>query len=108
MSVSSLMKGRSAPNAIMVGENKLGFDARSCAFLFHKRQRVLEKRSHATQRRTRMLALHYFRTLLSHALSLWCWLNTSLFDPYRPELHYMRGPGPKWREKHVRSVNFAS
>ena len=23
-----------------------------------------------------------------------------IFDPYRPELHYMRGPGPKWREKH--------
>jgi hypothetical protein len=23
-----------------------------------------------------------------------------LSDPYRPELHYMRGPGPKWREKH--------
>jgi hypothetical protein len=23
-----------------------------------------------------------------------------MFDPYRPELHYMRGPGPKWREKH--------
>lgn len=23
-----------------------------------------------------------------------------LFDPYRPECHYMRGPGPKWREKH--------
>ena len=23
-----------------------------------------------------------------------------LFDHYRPELHYMRGPGPKWREKH--------
>ncbi len=21
-------------------------------------------------------------------------------DSYRPELHYMRGPGPKWREKH--------
>ena len=20
--------------------------------------------------------------------------------PYRPELHYMRGPGPKWMEKH--------
>jgi hypothetical protein len=19
-----------------------------------------------------------------------------LFNPYRPELHYMRGPGPKW------------
>jgi hypothetical protein len=20
---------------------------------------------------------------------------------YRPEEHYMRGPGPKWREKHM-------
>jgi hypothetical protein len=27
----------------------------------------------------------------------------SLFDPYRPELHYMRGPGPKWHAKHGRS-----
>jgi hypothetical protein len=25
---------------------------------------------------------------------------TRLFDPYRPERHYMRGPGPKCREKH--------
>jgi hypothetical protein len=25
----------------------------------------------------------------------------SLVDPYRPELHYMRGPGPKWRAKHA-------
>jgi hypothetical protein len=24
-----------------------------------------------------------------------------LSDHYRPELHYMRGPGPKWLEKHV-------
>jgi hypothetical protein len=23
------------------------------------------------------------------------------FDPYQPELHYMRGPGPRWREKHA-------
>jgi hypothetical protein len=22
------------------------------------------------------------------------------YDPYRPELHYMRGPGPKWHAKH--------
>ena len=27
-----------------------------------------------------------------------------LFDPYRPELHYMRGPGPKCREKQGLSV----
>ena len=24
----------------------------------------------------------------------------SVLHPYRPELHYMRGPGPKWMEKH--------
>jgi len=27
-------------------------------------------------------------------------LTHALFDDYRPELHYMRGPGPKWHEKH--------
>jgi hypothetical protein len=32
----------------------------------------------------------------------WCRLAAPLFDLYRPELHYMRGPGPKWREKHAR------
>jgi hypothetical protein len=30
----------------------------------------------------------------------WQALTKSLFDDYRPELHYMRGPGPKWHEKH--------
>jgi hypothetical protein len=28
-------------------------------------------------------------------------LVQALSDHYRPELHYMRGPGPKWREKHA-------
>jgi hypothetical protein len=27
-------------------------------------------------------------------------LRKTMFDIYRPERHYMRGPGPKWREKH--------
>jgi hypothetical protein len=35
----------------------------------------------------------------------WRRLSASLFDPYRPELHYMRGPGPKWREKHARAAS---
>ena len=30
-------------------------------------------------------------------------LAKALFDPYRPELHYMRGPGPKWHAKHERA-----
>lgn len=28
-------------------------------------------------------------------------LRRDLFSTYRPERHYMRGPGPKWREKHA-------
>ena len=27
-------------------------------------------------------------------------------DSYRPELHYMRGPGPKWRAKHQPWLRF--
>jgi hypothetical protein len=33
----------------------------------------------------------------------WQALTKALFDDYRPELHYMRGPGPKWREKYDRA-----
>jgi hypothetical protein len=33
----------------------------------------------------------------------WRRLSGLLFDPYRPELHYMRGPGPRWRERHALS-----
>jgi hypothetical protein len=31
---------------------------------------------------------------------LWRSFLRDAFDPYRPELHYMRGPGPKWHAKH--------
>ena len=31
----------------------------------------------------------------------WQELLQRLRDPYRPECHYMRGPGPKWHEKHA-------
>jgi len=31
---------------------------------------------------------------------LWRELLKEFLDTYRPELHYMRGPGPRWREKH--------
>jgi hypothetical protein len=32
--------------------------------------------------------------------TLWRELWKGVFDPYRPERHYMRGPGPRWRERH--------
>jgi hypothetical protein len=40
---------------------------------------------------------------MTSCIILRCWreLSAALFNPYRPEMHYMRGPGPKWREKHL-------
>jgi hypothetical protein len=35
-------------------------------------------------------------------------LVKDVLDSYRPELHYMRGPGPKWRAKHQRWLRFDS
>jgi hypothetical protein len=32
----------------------------------------------------------------------WHHLIEALCHPYRPELHYMRGRGPKWRARHRR------
>jgi len=43
----------------------------------------------------------------SAVVSLWRSLRRDLFDGYRPELHYMRGPGPKWRAKHQRMLPMA-
>jgi hypothetical protein len=34
----------------------------------------------------------------------WRNMMRDLFDPYRPERHYMRGPGPKWRERHLDQI----
>jgi hypothetical protein len=31
--------------------------------------------------------------------AVWRELAAGFFDPYRPERHYMRGPGPRWRER---------
>jgi hypothetical protein len=36
-------------------------------------------------------------------LAFWRTFFAKAFDPYRPELHYMRGPGPAWRAKHMAS-----
>jgi hypothetical protein len=47
------------------------------------------------QRRSSPKALNLAADLAELGRVLW-----SLVDPYRPELHYMRGPGPKWHAKH--------
>jgi hypothetical protein len=45
-----------------------------------------------------------FSLLRSVVSALLTFLGPSWDGPrrkYRPEDHYMRGPGPKWRERHV-------
>ena len=38
---------------------------------------------------------------LAEFRSFWRQFFTRAFDPYRPELHYMRGPGPACRAKQM-------
>lgn len=45
--------------------------------------------------------IQFVRAIRRHALSRELGiLFRDLFGSYRPERHYMRGPGPRWREKH--------
>ena len=37
---------------------------------------------------------------LTEIKGFWRRFFATAFNPYRPELHYMRGPGPAWRAKH--------
>jgi hypothetical protein len=50
----------------------------------------------AIARSTRSNAPGFFSDLAN----LFHGLLRDLVDPYRPELHYMRGPGPRWHAKH--------
>ena len=41
-----------------------------------------------------------FQGLNSLLGALWREMFREAVRPYRPEQHYMRGPGPAWRAKH--------
>jgi hypothetical protein len=49
---------------------------------------------------TRKLAARKNPGLVADIAELVRNLAKAVFDSYRPELHYMRGPGPKWHAKH--------
>ena len=38
------------------------------------------------------------RTIRTAIGNCWQAVIGTFADPYRPEVHYMRGPGPKWRK----------
>jgi hypothetical protein len=45
--------------------------------------------------------------LVAAARELWQ-IFRDICHPYRPELHYMRGPGPKWHAAHAPVANQGS
>jgi hypothetical protein len=45
-------------------------------------------------------------SLVAGFKAFWRQFFVKAFDPYRPELHYMRGPGPAWHAKHGASAAF--
>jgi hypothetical protein len=47
------------------------------------------------------------RGLCASLAATWRAVTHDLFDSYRPERHYMRGPGPKWRAKQALSGQYA-
>jgi len=46
--------------------------------------------------------------LIGEIRAFWHQFIVAAFHPYRPEQHYMRGPGPAWRAKHVPSSHLHS
>src|SRR5262245_25352816 len=50
----------------------------------------------------RPFALPTAGPVLRRAGPLWRRLMSALSEPYRPEQHYMRGPGPKYHERQTR------
>ena len=46
------------------------------------------------------LSTSSWRSSIVFVAKLWRELFRDFLSSYRPELHYMRGPGPRWREKH--------
>ena len=49
---------------------------------------------------------HGHTGLVTGLKGFWARFFATAFNPYRPELHYMRGPGPAWRAKHGMDAPF--
>lgn len=53
---------------------------------------------------SRLVFVPLSRIHIDAVTTAWHELLNGMRDPYRPELHYMRGPGPKWRAKHQAEI----
>jgi hypothetical protein len=54
------------------------------------------------------LRIVFSAAALMPLVNIWHRLRRAILDSYRPELHYMRGPGPRWREKHAHITSVLS
>jgi hypothetical protein len=62
-----------------------------------------------TLRSSRQAADAVFATASLAAMAeIWLTWKKELFGAYRPERHYMRGPGPKWHAKHAQEDSIRS
>ena len=57
---------------------------------------------------SRLASQHHALDLFAELREFWREFFVKALDPYRPERHYMRGPGPAWRAKHAASSNLHS
>lgn len=63
-------------------------------------QRFARRANISTVRPSRLTDYILFVALcLLAAIEIWRRLKNEMLSSYRPERHYMRGPGPKYREK---------
>ena len=44
--------------------------------------------------------------IVAEIKNFWRAFLAQAFNPYRPELHYMRGPGPAWHAKYGNNAAF--
>ena len=68
---------------------------------------IIKKSAYGVSIRSRtalMLPLQVVRSRIAQSSALWAVLPLRI-DGYRPEAHYMRGPGPKYRAKWAQAPN---
>ncbi len=65
-----------------------------------ERERAMARSIHSFALRPRRDFVTDLATVCRSATRPWAALTAGCSATYRPERHYMRGPGPKWREKH--------
>jgi hypothetical protein len=50
-------------------------------------------------------SFEFVHLLLKRVMAITLGWRKLMGEPYRPEKHYMRGPGPKWREKYAAATH---